>query len=193
MSLTRLELTADAVVPPADIVALLDDAQRRIEQFRESRRDSPLPGFVTGNAFIAREALRRLADDGLIAGRRFCEWGAGFGVVASLAATLGYEASGIEIEPDLVAEARRLSAAHAIDVEFFVGSYTPAGAFDDTIDEDRLHEPLGFRPTEFDVIYVYPWPAERKIVAGLFERFAPRDALLVSYHGGKDLQVHRKT
>jgi hypothetical protein len=55
-------------------------------------------------------ALRRDAGNG----RRFVEFGSGFGIVTGMAASLGFEAHGIEIDRQLVAASRELLAAHSL-------------------------------------------------------------------------------
>src|SRR2546423_1671474 len=72
-------------------------------------------------------ALQALAESALAPGGRFCEWGSGFGVVTCLAAMIGFDACGIEIEPDLVAAARRLAADFDLSAEFVCGSFVPRG------------------------------------------------------------------
>jgi hypothetical protein len=50
-------------------------------------------------------------------------------MVTCLAAMLGFRACGIELEPPLVAEARRFVALLRVPVRFVQGSYLPPGAF----------------------------------------------------------------
>ena len=47
-------------------------------------------------------------------------------------------------------------------------------------------------PDEFDLVFVYPWPDEEGLVAGLFERHARPGALLLTAHGCGDLRLRRK-
>ena len=42
---------------------------------------------------------------------------------------------------------------------------------------------------DFDLVYVYPWPAERDVVAYLFREFARAGTLLLVYHGGARFEL----
>ena len=66
--------------------------------------------------------MAALAANDILPGTLFCEWGSGFGVVTCLAAMLEFDASGIEIESDLVDAAEDLSADFGLAVEFMCGS-----------------------------------------------------------------------
>ncbi|MHC4471180.1 MAG: methyltransferase domain-containing protein [Planctomycetota bacterium] len=193
MPLARLSVPVEPREPPQATSAFLGDARTRIAQFIEGRGDRPIPAFVSCNFLLAHDALSTIATERLAPGTSFCEWGSGFGVVASLAAMLDFRACGIEIDGDLVEAARQLSTDHGIAVEFVEGSYTPPGTFTDEIDERTLDAELGFAPTAFDVVFAYPWPAEERVVFTLFDRYAAVGSLLVTYHGGADLRVHRRT
>src|SRR5205085_9980642 len=77
---------------------------------------------------IAYGVLNGLTVSGIPTGSLFCEWGSGFGVVACLAAFLEFDASGIEIEGELVDAARQLADDFDLPVEFIHGSFIPKGA-----------------------------------------------------------------
>jgi hypothetical protein len=192
-----LPVAADAL--PHDVRTFLQEADRRIERFQ---RNHVLPAFVPSDFTRTYDALRTLAAGDLAPGNLFCEWGSGFGVVACLAAMLGFDACGIEIEGELVDEAQRLAADFDLPVEFARGSFIPPGGdgcLDSeggfawlTADADRAHEELGYGPDDFDVIFAYPWPDEEHSVATLFERYAAPRALLLTYHGGEEVRLRRK-
>jgi hypothetical protein len=42
-------------------------------------------------------------------------------------------------------------------------------------------------------VRTYPWPDEERVTSDLFERYAAVGAVLVTYHGGADFQLRRKT
>jgi predicted O-methyltransferase YrrM len=138
----------------------------------------------------------------LTTGERFLEWGSGIGVVTCLAAQIGFDAVGIEIEASLVEIARRLATDHDIDVEFACGSYVPAGAepLVDTVGEvtwlrtDRpdCYAELELDPEDFDVVFAFPWPGEEQVIFDLFASCAAVGTLLVSYHSQEGLRVQRK-
>lgn len=180
----------DAVDVPAAARALIDEAEARIARF-ERERERP-PSFITGNAQISHRLLSWIIAEDLAQGQRFCEWGSGFGVIACLARRLGLEACGIEIEACLVSESRRLAADHALEVRIVEGSYHPEGLAREAVDEQRIGDGLGFSPTDFDIIYVYPWPAEQRLVGYLFREFAAPGALLAVYYGGGRFDLFRQ-
>ena len=100
-------------------------AGRRV---RRVQRAGQAPAFTASDFGRVYGALREVERAGLLAGRWFCEWGSGLGVVSCLAATLGLDAWGIEAEPALVRAARRLAGDFGLPVEFVRGSFIPAGA-----------------------------------------------------------------
>src|SRR5207249_362612 len=139
--------------------AFLREADRRIGQFQ---RTSRIPAFIPSDYGRVYHFLRALAGTTLAPGRRFCEWGSGFGVVAGLAALLGFDASGIEVEGELVDAARQLAGDFDLPVEFVHGSFIPLGgdAYADvgsafawlTPDGGRAYEELGRDVDDFDVV-----------------------------------------
>jgi hypothetical protein len=198
MPLLDLDLPVDRAAVPRDARSFLREATRRIERFRRASRT---PAFVPSNFAGAYRALRALAAD-LTPGRLFCEWGSGLGVVACLAALLGFDACGIEIEGELVEEARRLAEDFDLPVEFVRGSFIPAGAAGAVAEGGEfcwltaggaspLGE-LGLAPEDFGVIYAYPWPDEEGLTADLFERHAAAGAVLLTHHGGGAFRLRGK-
>jgi hypothetical protein len=202
MALHELSWRPSATPPDAATAAFLADAQARIDAFFEERWQEPIVGFVPSDFAKLWPALAALQEQALAPGRRFCEWGCGFGVVAGLAARLGFEAHGIEIERDLVAGARALLAAHAIDVKLACGSFIPPGG--DALAKIRAemawlitggpdgHALLQREPEEWDVVFAYPWPGEEHVVDRLFDRFAAPGALLVTWRTEKGARIQRK-
>jgi hypothetical protein len=197
MSLVDLDLVDHKAELPDDVRAFLHEAGRRIEQFQGEGR---CPGFVPSNFERVHGALRTLKGGCLT--RRFCEWGSGFGVVASLAAMLGFDACGIEIEEELVDAARRLAGDFDLSVQLVHGSFIPrqsattlatGNGFDWlNTDRDTGLEALGIAPADFDVVFAYPWPDEQHMVASLFEEHAESGAVLLTYHGDEELRLRRK-
>jgi hypothetical protein len=185
---------------PADVLALLREATKRIRSFQREHR---IPGFVASDYQRAYHALRALTEGDLLSGDQFCEWGSGFGVVACLAAMLDFDACGIEIEGELVDAAEQLADDFGLPVQFIRGSFIPKGSDPDrditeefawlTPDESTTHKELVRGPNDFDVIFAYPWPDEERLAEHLFELHAALGAVLLTYHESGDFRVRRKT
>jgi hypothetical protein len=189
----------NGAVPP-EARRLIREAERRIDRFQ---RDCRAPAFVPSSYPAAFGVLRWLSESHVARGRRFCEWGCGFGVVASLAAMLDFDSCGIEVEGSLVAEAQRLAEDFDLPVEFAHGSFIPRGAEDRvcaagsyswlTTDATDAYEELGLDPSDMDVVFAYPWPDEEAVTGELFERYAGTGAVLATYHGNDEFRVRRKS
>jgi hypothetical protein len=197
MPLVDLTLPAVGTAVPADVRAFLREAERRIEEFQRSSR---VPAFVPSDYPRVYATLRAVADTTVAPGRRFCEWGSGFGVVATLAAMLHFDSFGIEVDGALVDAAGQLAADFDVPVEFVHGSFIPWGgdAHADgvfawlTTDGGGAYEEIGLDPSDFDVVFAYPWPDEEDVTGDLFERYAGIGAVLMTYHGGDDIRLRRK-
>ena len=196
MPLIDIELDCDTSPVPEDVHRYVVEAERRIEAFQ---RDSSVPGFVGSNLDQGYRALRAIMQSHARPGALFCEWGCGFGAVACLASMVGFHAVGIEIEPRLVQDGKRLAAEFDLPVEFVIGSFLPSGS-DVRVEsgtgfswlKTEESPELPFDPDDFDVIYAYPWPAEEDVTAILFERYAAPNALLLSFLGNDDFRLRRK-
>jgi hypothetical protein len=199
MALVDLDLPINPSPLPADVRALLREADRRIERFQ---RECRVPGFVPSDFAGAYRVLRALAEADLAPGNLFCEWGSGFGVIACLAALLDFDAHGIEIEGELVDAARRLADDFDLPVEFVRGSFIPEGSEACLGEGDgfawlttgagHTEDESGLGPADFDVVFAFPWPDEVYVIPALFERHAAAGAVLVTYHEGADFRVRRK-
>jgi hypothetical protein len=197
MPLADLELSAAPGPVPSDVRAFLREAGRRVEHFQ---RECRVPGFVASDYAGAYAVLRALAEADLAPGELFCEWGSGLGVVACLAALVGFDAYGIEVEPELVDAARRLAEDFDLPVEFVRGSFLPRGAAARvggefawlSTEEGGAEDELGLAAGDFDVTFAYPWPDEERLTGALFERGAAPGAVLVTYHSAGFFRVRRK-
>jgi predicted O-methyltransferase YrrM len=200
--LIPITLPVDIRPLPIAVENLLRDADQRIELFQQARSDTPVVGFVPSDFPTVYHSLAAVAELNLASGHRFLEWGSGVGVVTCLAAILGFDAVGIEIEAELDAIARALAEDHDIEVQFVCGSFVPDDA-EALLDRQEditwlrsdgasAYEELGLEPDDFDVIFAYPWPGEEQIVFNLFAKTAAVGALLVTYHGQEGVRVARK-
>ncbi len=206
MPLVDIEISINGSVLPEDVVAFLREADLRVSQFV---RNSPIrvTGFVPSDFVTVYHALRAITEANLAPGTSLCEWGSGFGVVASLAAMLEFNAYGIEIERSLVDASQWLADDFGLPVEFVHGSFVPSGAEADAeeahadnnaesfwlvTDADDAYDELGLDPNDFDVVFAYPWPGEECLITSLFEKYAAEEALLLMYDQFDSVRLRRK-
>ena len=206
MPLVDIEISINGSVLPDDVVAFLREADLRVGHFV---RDSPIrvTGFVPSDFVTVYHALRAITEANLAPGTSLCEWGSGFGVVASLAAMLEFKACGIEIERGLVDASRRLADDFGLPVEFVHGSFVPSDAEADAeeayadnnaeyfwlvTDADDAYDEPGLDPGGFDVVFAYPWPGEEHLITSLFEKYAAEEALLLMYNQYNSVRLRRK-
>ncbi len=206
MPLVEIEISNNDSILPDEIVAFLREADLRVSQFLQNspRRAT---SFVPCDFKTVYHALQAITDANLASGTSLCEWGSGFGVVASLAAMLEFMACGIEIEKDLVDASRRLADDFGLPVEFVQGSFIPSGAescaeeaYADNnaeyswliTDADDGYEELQLDLDDFDVIFAYPWPGEEYLITSLFEKYAAEGALLLTYDYPETVRLRRK-
>ena len=104
---------------------------------------------------------------------RLCEWGSGIGIGIGIAEMLGFETSGIEIDPALAAAARTLLADYGLTGGVETGSY-----FD-------LHQ-------DADIYFNYSWPSQRRRVEEHFVSVAPKNARLFICNGSQDIRCKVK-
>jgi hypothetical protein len=181
MPLVDIDLLVAGAGVSREVAAFLREAQRRV---RYSQRYSRVPSFIPTDYGRAYYALRAVAATGLAPSKRFCEWGSGLGVIAGLAAMLGFESHGVEIEPDLVDDARKLARDFNLPVRYACGSYVPG--------ETDAYAQLGVAAADFGVIFLYPWPHEGDKAAALFEHVAGSDGLFLTYHSGAEFRLRQK-
>jgi len=199
MPLTPVKLKIDAAPLPEDVAAFLADADGRIERFASRQ----VHAFVPSDYVLVYDVLRDVAALAVAPGNALCEWGCGMGVVAAMAAMLGYEACGIEINHELVDEARGLADDFGLSIDFVCGNMIPTGgdAYADTASSEMswlsmgghdAYEELGLDVDDFDVIFAFPWPGEEDVIDNLFEHYAAVGAVLITYHGIDGIRVQRK-
>ncbi len=181
---------------------LIDGAYEAIERFMLSDQEV-IENFVNCDFHLVDQAIGWITDQGLAAGDRFCELGAGFGVAAMLANLHKFEAVGIEIEQALVDESAAVAEQFDIDVGFFAGSFIPRAtpnlpeiASDiehvDTSEGDVFDE-IGLEFDDFDLFFAFPWPGEHGFFESVFDACAATNALLLTYRGREGMHLVRKT
>ncbi|MHC4993640.1 MAG: methyltransferase domain-containing protein [Planctomycetota bacterium] len=202
MALVEVNIPLEPCELPEDVSEYLTEASERIEAFIEGRLDDPVAGFVPSDYPMVYAALRHIHDHSLAPGAAFCEWGSGLGVVSGLAAMLGFDVCGIEIEQDLVDQAEAFLERFDLPAQFACGSYVPESGqkMTDQADEyswlalsgANAYDELGLEIDDFDIVFVYPWPGEEQTVRKIFKRYASQGAVLVMYLGLEEICVFRK-
>ncbi len=129
------------------------------------------------------------------------EWGSGLGVVAIMASRLGFDAYGIEAEPDLVKLAEGLAHKFQATPRFVVGSFIPSEFEEDLQAGEEFgrtlttatsaYEELDMELRDFDLVYAYPWPDEHGIYRSIMRRHASRHALYMRYDAREGLSLTR--
>lgn len=205
MPLTNVEIDIRATELPRRVAEYLREANCWADRYM-SDLPSIYRGFVPSDYVTVYHALEYLSQTSITSGNSFCEWGSGLGVVTSLAAMLGFDAYGIEIDPRLHEAALELAGQFAIPVELIHGSFIPQGA-EELVDRafaecdgalslepdaDLAYQGLGLEIRDFDIIFAFPWPNDEALTAELFERYAARGALLLTYSDPGTLLLRRK-
>lgn len=201
MALADVHITTTEEPIPDVIVQYLAEARTRVEAFLDENR---VPAFVACDFEPVYAAIRAIRAANLAPGNVFCEWGSGFGVVASLAAGFGFESYGIEVEAPLVEHARQLADDFSHSVGFACGSFVPAGA-EEIVEQfvqsdvfwlntevDDAYDELAMDADDIDIVFAYPWPGEDEVIVNLFDHCAAHGALLLTYSYLEGVKVYRK-
>ncbi|MAI69683.1 MAG: hypothetical protein CMM01_02055 [Rhodopirellula sp.] len=180
---------------------LIDTANDAIEAFMLADQ-TVIENFVTCDFHLLDQAITWIEQSHLLAGNRFCEFGAGFGVGAMLAGLRGMESMGIEIESRLVEQANQVADGLGNPAEFYCGSFVPRGVEGLTeigaevenvsIEEDDIYELIGRELNEFDLFFAFPWPGEHGFFEAVFDACAANGALLLTYRGREGMNLLTK-
>lgn len=213
MSLREWKFTIESAPKSEGVRAFLRQASERVDDYYESSMRARTPKFVPSEFYIMNDVLATLRRDKRCRGRRFLEWGCGFGVVAGLAAHYGFEASGIEWEPVLAQAAKNLMRDFDLPVTIGCGDMIPSwlcSVQNDASDTCELHqerpepdrvqpedvgpayEQINLIPEDVDVFFVYPWPDEIEMVQSLFDRVADDGALLIQFQGIDEVHIFQR-
>ena len=206
-SIKQIDYEAESPLVPEPFASLIQDADDRWEKFWAQKLNKRYPRYVASEPAQVYAALKHVRDEGLALGERFIEWGSGFGVATSLAAQLGFEATGIELEEGLVEIAESLAEKHQTGAEFIATTYIPEGyiSYDhvggsDIVPDDSFshqveaprYDGMDIGLDEIDVFFVYPWPGEQEMMLKLFQSVASEDAILIAYYGDQEICLYRK-
>jgi len=199
MPLQAVDISFNEQPLPSDLQAFVNLATERIERFETI--EAPVDGFVPSDFSLAYRVIEAVVRERQATGDLFCEWGCGFGVVAALAASLGLNAYGIEVDNGLIREAYRLQDDSGHNARLIEGSILPPRHHSESHDLDSLtwlrsdaesaYPELGLDIEDFNIIYAYPWPGEEGVIEDLFWRYATPGALLITYLGAGAIKVQR--
>ncbi len=204
MSLQPIHIPSDIKELPHSASAshLIDLSNERIEAFMLSD-DRVIENFVPCDFHLLDQALSWIEQNHLLTGRRFCEFGSGFGVAAMLAAARGMESVGIEIESSLVDQANRLSEELGLSSKFYCGSFVPHDISEiieisrdvEHVDtsESEVYQEIGLELDDFDLFFAFPWPGEEHFFESVFAAGAAVNSLLLTYRGRNGMHLLRKT
>ena len=211
MAIKELDLNFSPTALPEEVAQLIQESERRWDQFFAYEKQRRFPRFLPSDAAQVFAALNYVTRHGLVPGQVFCEWGSGLGTTTCLAALLGYEAYGIEIEPELAAFSRDMARELAISVEILCTSYIPEGyesysgvGGEDlvqtepffspgaAVDRELYYEGMEVEIAAIDLFFVYPWPEEQELMQTLFDVVAVEGAILIAYYSDRDICVYRK-
>jgi predicted O-methyltransferase YrrM len=164
---------------PHYVDCFIRDAEDRAEEY-DGR--AGLERFIPSDCRYAYQVLLWLQQTAATApGAAFLEWGSGQGMVTILASRAGYSAMGVEINEELLQEARRLAERYDAPARFVHGTY------DKTVAGLKV-----FAADKQAVVYVYPWPGEESFFLRLFSATADPGAFLLVNLGPEDIHVYRK-
>lgn len=158
-------------------------------------RGSLFHGFIPADHRGAHEVLARERDRA----HSFLELGSGIGVITILADRLGFDAYGIEIEPELFETSRELNEEVGAGATFALGSFVPEHFRDEVslLDAD-FHTPtegadgyeeLGMDLGSFDLVYAYPWPGQEEWMEELVRREAGPHTRFMTYSVSEGFEV----
>lgn len=186
------------------LLALCHEGWEIWDHFSRSRDVDDFHPFIAAEYEVVLEALIPFRGPGL----RFLEWGSATGVITIMADLLGFEAYGIELEGDLVIQARKLAERHRSAATFARGSFIPQGYRWMPPDGDGRTGTIGHGPSgylelglpldEFDIVFAFPWGGEEPLILDLMASYGRSDATLllntvnrgvVAYRGGKSVEM----
>ncbi|QDV45017.1 hypothetical protein Enr13x_48900 [Stieleria neptunia] len=149
---------------PIDLDPAPGPVTRRVAQWIEAGRRAGKSvdcfDYIPSSAELLHAYLR------VIPGKRYCEWGSGPGIGTGIAAMLGFQATGIEINPELTQRAVELFRQFDLSAETINASY---------------HDVVV--PT--DVVFVYCWPGQAVSVRERFVAVMPPGTWLLMADGAE--------
>lgn len=154
-------------------------------------------GYVSADYVAVYRSLQNFQDRCTT----FLEWGSGLGVVAIMASQMGFEAYGIEIEPELVEHSCKLADRYGSTAKFACGSFIPTEYEEASFEGEEFqrticnaasgYEELDMELRDFDLVYAYPWPEEHLVFRSMVKRCGASNAVLVCYDGREGISTTR--
>ena len=199
--LKKIELCIRDDPLPAEVLSWIIQSRQAVEAYQDVWDRNCIEQFVAADYELVYRALREIIQRKLATGRRFCEWGCGFGVITLLAASLKLDAIGIEAESELLGEAKKLAMQWPYAAEFIHGNFLMPNAQrfadDPTLPSLSHREPpayrsMGLEIEDFAIVYGYPWPGEEFFFEAVFDAHAAPGSLLLLFCGAYDIRLMRK-
>jgi SAM-dependent methyltransferase len=194
---SSLQVEMDAVLS-SRLTSLREEGQAIWSRFESDVSQLRFHPFVPSDYERVLRTLLTLRGPGL----RFLEWGSATGVITIMADLLGFEAYGIEIDPELVDIARALAERSDSDARFAVGSFLPDGyEWMSETGDPRLgtigrgpsgYPELGRSLKDFDLVFAFPWEGETPIMHDVMRRRGGSGARFLLYHAREGVQVYRR-
>src|SRR5215510_7878456 len=126
MALEAIALEGPEARVSDHVARLIATCSRGWERFFADDDDDQAPRFVPSVPERVWAVLEEITRRQLPPTRVFCEWGSGCGTATCLAALLGYEAYGLEIDAELVRRSRAMARRLGIPVTMLCTSFLPA-------------------------------------------------------------------
>ena len=186
---------------PSD-VELLDEFSRLWEEaeaiWTKYEHAPAFHGYVSADYASVFEALVELR--GSVSS--MLEWGAGLGIVTIMASRMGFDAYGIEAEPELVSHAENLAEKFGPTARFAQGSFIPDEFVWDPAEGEEVNRTvidvaagyaeLDMELRDFDLVYAYPWPDEHTLYRNIMRDCGRRGALLLTYDVREGMELTRR-
>jgi hypothetical protein len=167
------------------------------ERFDIEVRQKGFHPFVAADYEKVLATLVSLRQPGL----RFLEWGSATGVITIMADLLGFEAYGVELDPDLVRMARDLARRYRSGARFTVGSFLPSGYEWKPRHSDfkvryigsgmSAYPEMGHPLDDFDLVFGFPWGGEAGLMLDLMRAYGNPDARLIIHDVDQGMLLYR--
>jgi len=163
--------------------------------WEENQNEPAFVGYVSADYLAVYHSLKKYQGFPLT----FLEWGSGLGVVTIMADRMGFEAFGIEIEPELVEYATILADQSESNAKFACGSFIPSEYEESAIDGEEFnrticdaadaYDEFDRELRDFDLVYAYPWPDEHLVFRSIMKRCGARGAVLICYDAREGIKT----